>query len=387
MSVSVRKRGNKYQASAALGVDHKTGKYLRKTFTGKTRSEARKLAEDYERRFRAGIDISLGAMTFSELATTYWQTYTTEKQPANSTQYTYRKELEQLNEVLGNIPFHKITSAQLRDAVYGANTASMSKLRWIVLRGIFKWAMEESPPLIEVNPMANIKKPVEPKKREPVIYTKEQLAKLLDAAKGTRLENALYIQYALALRIGELRGLRWRDIEIFDKPGPGKSGVATIQWQLPSREGIFSVEEMFIPTKGKDKRELPINADLARLLKQIHVEQHKAALRLGNLWHDMDLVLPRMIVDRKKNYAGGCISYFVYMETLKKILEKARIGGPAYSHAFRHTAAAHMLSSGIALTLVSKYLGHTMIATTDQSYGHLVSNALDELPAALLRRA
>jgi site-specific recombinase XerD len=46
-----------------------------------------------------------------------------------------------------------------------------------------------------------------------------------------------------------------------------------------------------------------------------------------------------------------------------------------------------MLSNGISLNLVSKYFGHTLISTTDASYGLLVLNALDELPAAFLRRA
>ena len=72
---------------------------------------------------------------------------------------------------------------------------------------------------------------------------------------------------------------------------------------------------------------------------------------------------------------------------LKKILVESGFGGRASSHAFRHTCAAHMLGKGVSLNLVSKYLGHTMISTADAYYGHLVSNALDELPAALLRRA
>jgi len=384
----VNKKGISYEAFISLGLDHKTGKYSHKSFTAKTKSEARKQAEEYERNVRTGIDIALGSRTFAEVVPIYWETYISEKQPATSTTYHYKQIFVQLNEALGNIPFNKITSAKLRATVYAANTSRMSYMRLIVLRGIFKWAMQETPPLIEVNPVANIKAPVKSKSRPPVIYSEEQLIRILDAAKGTMLEHVLHVQFRLALRVGELRGLRWQDIDLFDKPtSRGKSGVATIQWQLPTLESNFSGEEMFVPTKGKDKRELPIDAELARTLNYIQVEQHKAALRLGNLWSEMDLVFPRMVIDVKQDQAGIPLSWPTYKSTLKKILVESGVGGRASSHAFRHTCAAHMLSKGIPLNLVSKYLGHTMISTTDSYYGHLVSNALDELPAVLLRRA
>ena len=101
----------------------------------------------------------------------------------------------------------------------------------------------------------------------------------------------------------------------------------------------------------------------------------------------MDLVFPRMVVDARQDHAGIPLSWATHQSTLKKILVESGVGGRASSHAFRHTCAGHMLSKGVSLNLVSKYLGHTMISTTDAYYGHLVSNALDELPAALLRRA
>ena len=318
----------------------------------------------------------------------YWQTKTTEKELSHATQYHYTQRMKELDELLGDIPFNKITSSKLRDAVYTANTPQMAHLRLVVLRGIFKWAMEETPPLIEVNPMANVKAPAMPKSKPPVIYSVEELRKILDAAQGTILKHALYVQYRLALRAGELRGLRWQDIELFDRPTTaGKSGVATIQWQLPTQRSNLAGGEVFTPTKRKDKRELPIDAELARTLKNIRVEQNIAALQLGHLWHEMDLVFPRMTVDATQSHAGIPLSWPAHKNALKKILEKSGVGGRVSTHAFRHTCAAHMYSNGVSQKLVSKYLGHRLVSTTDEYYGHLVSDALDELPAALLRRA
>ena len=81
------------------------------------------------------------------------------------------------------------------------------------------------------------------------------------------------------------------------------------------------------------------------------------------------------------------MAVYVSVNTLGKGLEKAGVNGRVSTHAFRHTAAAHFLTEGVPMRHVQEFLGHSMISTTDRYYGHLVANALDELPAALLRRA
>ena len=386
--VAIRKRENKYQAIVSLGIDHKSGKYRRKTFTAKTKSEARKKAEDFQRRHVAGIDVVSGAMPFAEIVPIYWEVMTTEKKLAIGTLREYKRLFKEMSEILGDVSFNKISSNKIREAVYAANTANQRAVRLTVLRNIFKWAMQETPPLIEVNPTANIKPVAVPKSAPGVVYTKEELSTILDAAAGTLLEHAIFIQYSLALRFSELRALRWSDIELFDKPKQGgKSGVATIQWQLTADIKQLTSEEDFTQTKGKEKRELPISSDLARFLKHVRVEQHKTALRLGNLWQENDLVVTYMTPAQHRDYAGGPINYRTSLNTLKKILQKTGINGRVSTHAFRHTCAAHLFDKGTPMKKGQRFLGHTMLATTDKYYGHLTSDSLDELPAALLRRA
>jgi integrase len=44
-------------------------------------------------------------------------------------------------------------------------------------------------------------------------------------------------------------------------------------------------------------------------------------------------------------------------------------------HEARHVAASLMIDAGIALTSVSKFMGHSSISITNDVYGHLVTGA------------
>jgi integrase len=48
-------------------------------------------------------------------------------------------------------------------------------------------------------------------------------------------------------------------------------------------------------------------------------------------------------------------------------------------HDFRHSCASLLINSGANVTVVAKYLGHTKIEETLNTYNHLFSTALNEV--------
>lgn len=52
-------------------------------------------------------------------------------------------------------------------------------------------------------------------------------------------------------------------------------------------------------------------------------------------------------------------------------------------HALRHTYAGALLSAGVPLLDVSRFLGHASISETANSYGHLLPEAGDRARAAI----
>lgn len=48
-------------------------------------------------------------------------------------------------------------------------------------------------------------------------------------------------------------------------------------------------------------------------------------------------------------------------------------------HDFRHSCAPLLIDSGVNITLVAKYLGHTKIDETLNNYSHMYQNRLDTI--------
>lgn len=48
-------------------------------------------------------------------------------------------------------------------------------------------------------------------------------------------------------------------------------------------------------------------------------------------------------------------------------------------HDFRHSCASLLINNGASVTLVAKYLGHTKIEETLNTYSHMFSTALDSV--------
>ncbi len=48
-------------------------------------------------------------------------------------------------------------------------------------------------------------------------------------------------------------------------------------------------------------------------------------------------------------------------------------------HSFRHSCASLLINSGATINVVAKYLGHTKIDETLNTYSHLFKNQLNEI--------
>ena len=69
-------------------------------------------------------------------------------------------------------------------------------------------------------------------------------------------------------------------------------------------------------------------------------------------------------------------------EAFQRCVADSGIGKRATAHTLRHCYATHLLEAGIALPLISKYLGHSSIKTT-VVYTHLTSVSEDRTRQAL----
>ena len=202
--------------------------------------------------------------------------------------------------------------------------------------------------------------------------TVEQVESLTAVAK--KAGEVPYIVILLALntgmRLGELFGLMWSDIDM-------KKGTIHVQRSLVTsitKRKIF--EE---PKTAKSKRKIPIPQSALKDLQRYKKWQEWQQNLLGDKWNSTNLVVT--------NTTGGAYDTSNFTtRTFKKMLESAEIDRSFKFHDLRHTHASLLLLQGVHVKVVSERLGHSTITMTLDTYSHLLPgmqetavNALDDL--------
>jgi integrase len=205
--------------------------------------------------------------------------------------------------------------------------------------------------------------------------TPEQVAALLEAASGDRIEALIHVLLATGLRRSEVLGLSWRDVDLVSRP-PTISVVNALtavngRLVLGSPKTSRTRRRMFIPDKTAD------------ILKALKSRQNRERLVAGSTWgegwsgHDFVFTTP----------LGTPLDPSNLRTRVGRILKDAGIGHWKI-HEFRHTAASLMIAGGVPLKEVSEAMGHSSISITADVYGHLLepSRATSAVMAAVMYR-
>lgn len=174
-------------------------------------------------------------------------------------------------------------------------------------------------------------------KREKAIITEDQLKILLEAETNILYKHIMITLFWTGLRIGELISLKFDDIDF-------------------------------------EKRKLRINKSTFRLKRKNFVGSTKT-LTSNRIIDINDIVIESLLDIKDKTYdlAGNIFpvnprSFFYHIRNLGKRCGIENIG----LHTFRHSHASYLFSKGVNILLISKRLGHTNIATTLNSYTHIM---------------
>ncbi|MDP9234078.1 MAG: site-specific integrase [Actinomycetota bacterium] len=201
-----------------------------------------------------------------------------------------------------------------------------------------------------------------PEPRALVPLPPPEAGRLINLFEGTPLHTAVIFAIGSGLRLGEVFGLRWRDVDITS------SRVSVVQ--------TLHVDGSFDTSKTQTSRATIFLPQFAlHALRSQRADQNLRKLRLALAWQDLDLVFDRG--------DGGPVDTRVVS---RRFSATARKGGFDLTfHSLRHAHASLMHASGTDLKTISENMRHSTIAITADLYTHVDSethkSAADRLDA------
>ncbi|RAN92617.1 ICEBs1 integrase [Micromonospora saelicesensis] len=194
---------------------------------------------------------------------------------------------------------------------------------------------------IRVNPCADTKLP-ELVPREMRFLTEPEAGRLL-AAVPEHWQPLVLLLVSTGLRWGEAVGLQLKQLDVLG----GKLTVVRAMHEMSDGSLIFGT-----PKTARGRRTVTFTPKVAEAL---------APLVVGKDRDDLVFETPTGKPVRARNFRRGWLEW-----TAAAGLSGLRI------HDLRHTQAAWLISSNVALSAISRRLGHGSIAVTDGLYGHLL---------------
>ena len=192
--------------------------------------------------------------------------------------------------------------------------------------------------------------------------------------KGTECYDLFVIALSTGMRIGELLGLEWRDIDY-------KNNFIQVTRTLKRRNnGEFYKST---PKTKCSKRDIPLLPETVKLLKAHKTEQARQKLRLGDKWESIrdfeNLVFPSVTGRPQLNinvqYQIDKITDLMNKQEELQAKKEKRDCIPIkhiHPHAFRHSFATRELENAIPPKVVQVMLGHSNIKMTLDLYSHVL---------------
>lgn len=230
-----------------------------------------------------------------------------------------------------------------------------------VLRTIFSSAIREG--IVNANPCMYASRPRVRKKRNVDVMSESDVTSFLELADTTPYAVLFRTALVTGMRLGELLGLTWRDVDFVN-------GRITVNKQIPTRH-VKGVPRVAGETKTESgNRILPVGAALLKDLRDHRTSQAEHIVFMGSAWKDQNLVFPSSI--------GTPLQAGYPEKACKRIYAAIGLGSDFTFHNLRHTAASIMLKNGMSLIEVSKYLGHSSPSITAEIYAHVIPGGLEK---------
>ena len=286
----------------------------------------------------------------------------------NNTKDTYARHYKRVKDALGWRKLNKLNLVVMQDAINDLRTDNERKNSKKILVDMLEKAVATD--LIAKNVAKQITTEYTKEEQKPRrVLTVEETNIFLQEAKDSFYYNLFVLALETGMRIGELTGLQWEDIDY-------KKKVLHVRHSMTyfSKNGKYTFELHSTKT-NKGLRTIPLTAKAIEALRQ----QQFVKLSIVNKGKEAMDGFDNLVFVTKNNRPT---TQFLVTECIEGIMKKLHKNNPDLifekitPHCFRHTFATRWLEADVPLKTVSAMLGHSQLQLTTDLYMHVTHDSL-----------
>ncbi len=369
-----RRRGNgegsiyqrpdgRWVATVTVGYNG-TGKRIRRTVYGWTKKHVQEELTKLQSSKMAGTLSAPNRLTVGEYLNRWLvNVASTTVRPGTFVNYDGITQ-KQIIPRIGGVALQKLTPQHVQhlyaEMLRGGSGSHSRKLAHCVLGRALKDALRSG---LVVRNVCEAVDPPRIARREMQTLDLKQTNDLLAEAANDRLESLYWVAIATGLRMGELFGLQWQDVDL-------KAGTLSVCRTQSDVKGKLSLAE---PKTAKGRRLVALPAQAVTAL----AEHRKRMMVEGLAGADRVFCNTEGAPLRRPDF---------HRRSFKPLLKRAGLPNIRF-HDLRHTSATLMLGAGVHPKVVQERLGHSQISVTLDVYSHVMPgmqrDAADRMDALL----
>jgi len=194
---------------------------------------------------------------------------------------------------------------------------------------------------------------------QPVFLSADEMQKMFEALRGTKLELPVLVAAFYGLRRGEVVGLKWDAIDF-------EQGTISVKRTVTSTiiDGKYQEFEQQSAKTKSSLRTLPLIGSFREYFMQVKEAQELNKQVCGNCYnyeYDGFVFVDELGERMRVEYLTNAFPKFLESHGLRRMR----------FHDLRHSCASLLLANGVPLKHIQEWLGHSDFTTTANIYAHL----------------
>lgn len=361
-SIRQRKDGT-WEARVTVGI-LANGKQNRKSLYGKTRQEVAVKMTDLLNNLQKGLIVNPTEMTLNEWLDYYMLEYKKRYvKPTTYINYTVKVK-NHIKPIIGHYKLKALRQDIIQKFINSLSDKGLAPSTvediYKLLRNALETAVDDG--LIVKNVANKVKLPKVPKPKINVL-TQEQQNDFVKQAKETYMGSIYILDLCTGMRLGELLGLKWEDIDFKEQQLQVVRTIRKVKDPDNSDESWHL--EFGTPKTTASQRIIPLNETAIKLLQDVRKQQWLNKMKAGSAYEDNGLVFATQL--------GRPLDPTNMRRTFYTICSKIGLEG-LHPHCLRHTFASRGAENNVDVRVMQRFLGHSTIKETAETYTHVLTD-------------